>query len=505
MTPETADTHLIADIRSLGDDPRRSIPSLADRVHHAVVEAHILGEAQPRNVISALLELANSPDQAVRERADELIFTHLVERLSDAFDPRFAELYDAVFSQIIDHERHLPECQDLDRVLGDFGLPTEQSLFERRVRLRAQGPRVFRDERIGEIIVLSRVTVGADVAITSVVVGTLRQRYPSARILLVAPPRIGDLFQGDPLIEILQAPYPRHGHLAERLMTWVEALDLVAARVSDRGGRALWVDTDSRLTQLGLLPVTRDDARYRIFESRSAGAGEDRCLGELAAHWAQTTFGDEDAEGNAMPYICLSQPQLLVGARSVSRLSQGGAHRVISVSFGVGGNPQKRAGEAFEAELLLQLVGDGHRILLDRGVSTDREAADGIGAKLRSRGLRVLDANAGSIEALDPSQLQQTDIVTWTGGLGPFSAMIGASDLYIGYDSAFQHVAAALETPLIAVVLGSPGPLFRQRWRPYSKARVELVPQITHTQETPNAEFLLSEVLGATRRILGDY
>ena len=45
------------------------------------------------------------------------------------------------------------------------------------------------------------------------------------------------------------------------------------------------------------------------------------------------------------------------------------------------------------------------------------------------------------------------------GGLGPFTALVAASDLYVGYDSGFQHIAAALSVfGLVMLTTVSNGP-----------------------------------------------
>ena len=49
------------------------------------------------------------------------------------------------------------------------------------------------------------------------------------------------------------------------------------------------IDPDSRLTQLGLLPVCPEE-RYHLFESRAYGGDTDRSLPELAAAWAAETL-----------------------------------------------------------------------------------------------------------------------------------------------------------------------------------------------------------------------
>jgi ADP-heptose:LPS heptosyltransferase len=54
----------------------------------------------------------------------------------------------------------------------------------------------------------------------------------------------------------------------------------------------------------------------------------------------------------------------------------------------------------------------------------------------------------------------------WDGSFAGFAAIIGASRLYVGYDSAGQHVAAAAGVPLISVFAGFPAPRMFDRWRP---------------------------------------
>ena len=54
-------------------------------------------------------------------------------------------------------------------------------------------------------------------------------------------------------------------------------------------------------------------------------------------------------------------------------------------------------------------------------------------------------------------------------------AIVAASDLYVGYDSAFQHIAAALAVPSIDVFVGFPNALFAKRWRPWSRAEVTVI------------------------------
>ena len=91
----------------------------------------------------------------------------------------------------------------------------------------------------------------------------------------------------------------RRGSLHERLAVWDELKTLAA----DPG--CLVIDPDSRLTQLGLLPVCDED-RYRLFESRRYGGASEDNLPALAAQWAHETLGIP----NAAPYVARGADQV---------------------------------------------------------------------------------------------------------------------------------------------------------------------------------------------------
>src|SRR5688500_17273371 len=107
------------------------------------------------------------------------------------------------------------------------------------------------------------------------------------------------------------------------------------------------VDPDSRLSQLGLLPVCPED-RYYFFESRAYGGNRNDSLAKLTKEWVERTFGVADAK----PYIAP-----LPGPETAD----------IVVSLGVGDNPEKRLNDAFEERTLRALVATGRSVLIDEG------------------------------------------------------------------------------------------------------------------------------------------
>lgn len=477
MTHAREGRHLIDRIHAAGTAGSAQLSETGDQVVSHVIDEYRLHGTPPRDVVEALCQLASSDDEADRRAAVALIFTRLVERLSDAFDPEPAILYDAVFSQIIDHQRHRPEGAGLDGALTRFGLRSEGDILRRRRRLREAGPApVTVPPRL--VVALSRVTVGADVAITSVILGRVRHVWPETPVVLAGPRRVGELFAADPGIRMLEAPYPRHGTLIDRLLTWVRLLDALGTATGQDDSGVLYLDPDSRMTQLGLLPTSGNDSACRVFESRSEGMGGSESLGELAARWAERVVPSN--RGWRRPALRLRASHLERGREAVARLRGPDERKIISVSFGVGGNSEKRSGEAFEVDLLEALIGEGHGIVLDRGVDSDLTTSERVLEALRARGAVIVElkeAEGSRTEGGGADPAGRIDVLAWDGGLGVFSAMIGASDLYVGYDSAFQHVAARLGVPVLAVIERSPNPRFRQRWRPWSEQPVRVVPE----------------------------
>ena len=77
-----------------------------------------------------------------------------------------------------------------------------------------------------------------------------------------------------------------------------------------------------------------------------------------------------------------------------------------------------------------------------------------------------------------------------------FAALIGASDAYIGYDSAGQHIAAALGVPTIDIFAGFSSPRMPERWSPHGPGPVHLlVVDAAETLLPRRLEALVDEVL----------
>jgi ADP-heptose:LPS heptosyltransferase len=350
--------------------------------------------------------------------ADSL-FRVVVERLADLFEPRLCDTYADLFSEVI--ARAIPELQAAE-------------LRERYDRIR--WPRRFQGDAasVENVFVLSRITLGADAAITSVLLDAARQRFPSAHTWLVGSQKSWELFAANRQVAHAPVSYRRAGSIRDRLAAWHELKRLLAAPHS------IVLDPDSRLTQLGLLPVCPEE-NYYFFESRAYEAESDDPLPQLASRWAAQIFGIE----GAAPWIAPeSQEPIEIPGRPM-----------VTMSLGVGDNPAKRIAGPFEAEIVGHLARQAH-VLIDEGAGGEEAE-------------RVARAVAKS--GAPPHHVH-----TCRGSFAAFASAIARSDLYVGYDSAGQHIAAACGVPLVSIFAGYPSPRFFSRWRPWGKGKIEVIP-----------------------------
>lgn len=312
----------------------------------------------------------------------------VVERLGDLFEPHLCDVYAELFADAI-------------RIVYPALIPRL-----RRAPVPARAP-----STADRVYVLSRVTLGADIAVTSLLLDAAKKRWPGAEICFVGPRKNFELFEADTRIRHAAAPYPRSSSLRDRL----------AASAALELNDGIVIDPDSRLTQLGLLRVC-EDQNYFFFDSRGyGGAGMDR-LPDLAARWAQAVLNVPDAR----PYIAPAPAS--------------GPAAEITVSLGVGENAGKRIEGDFERELLRVLAATGASILVDKGAGEEeRERVE---------------------SALLPGMR------THEGAFAPFAAEIARSKLFVGYDSAGGHVASACGVPLISVANGFASERMLARWRP---------------------------------------
>ena len=386
-------------------------------------------------------------DELMAPESSDALFRIVVERLADLFEAHLCDVYAQLFSQVI--ERAIPELK-------------ARELLDRYQRIRQ--PRKFEGAasskipaQVRTICVLSRVTLGADVAVTSVLLDAVKRRFPNARVVLVGSVKAWELFAGDPRVEHAPVTYRRAGSVPERLEPWSDLKRLLSQPGS------IVIDPDSRLTQLGLLPVCSEDA-YFFFESRAYGGSSDAPLPALAERWMRETFGVETAQ----PYVA--------PAEATAKLIDVPGRPFVTMSFGVGENPAKRIRDPFEEQIVMHIARRGGYVLIDQG-------AGGEEAERVERAIVKSGAAPGRVRS-------------FRGSFAAFAGAIARSDFYVGYDSAGQHVAAAGGVPLVSIFAGAPSPRFFTRWRPSGKGKIEVV-----RMERPDPAQVLEEAVKRLARL----
>ena len=406
----------------------------------------------------ALAEAALARDRGLAREATRAIFSDIVEPWSDSFEPDLVDSYVYFMSEVVYAPR-----SPIAAALRRLGYADPIQLRERYQRIRGGLTSIFlHTERVKRVVVLSRVTLGADVAVTSVFIRGASHCFLNSSVDFIAPRKNAYLLGNGRMIKRTLVTYSRSALLADRLKSWVRVRALVQKSIAGlEPGEWVVIDPDSRLTQLGLLPVA-DDRHYQFFESRSIAPDVSAPLGELASDawwlgWVPEQF--------CLPYVLLRSGD----QRRGQCLRMSARKLLAAVSFGVGGRASKRLGGEFEDALLELLRRLGYRIVLDYGAGDDE-------ARIVDRRVAAFCGSKSRVRVVRDAQTCKADLMTCRGSLSSFAGWMNSADVFLGYDSASAHVAAARFVPVVQVFAGAPSERFRQRWTPFGAGDVCVVP-----------------------------
>ncbi len=375
-----------------------------------LAELIIADEPEPEALVEAVIAEALASDEG-----SAALFRDLVEPLADNFEFRLVNAYTHIFARVI--EAAIPELDAAD-------------LIERFMRIRKPRKFVGNPEAVEHVFVLSRITIGADIAITSRILRAAFVHFPNAKIHFVGPRKNYEIFEPEIGIELVELSYKRRGNIRERLGVYTQLKEALSIP------GALIIDPDSRLSQLGLMPLGEED-NYYFFETRSWWSDEDMPLGEMTERWVEQTFD-----------VPLHVPIVAVEARLEGF--------DVTLSLGVGENPEKSIPWPFEPRLLQMLVDHGLRVLVDTG-------AGGEEAERVHRAIAQVKPGASG------------SVTPYYGSFKEFASEINASQLYIGYDSAGGHAACALGIPGLLLFRGFPNERFMIRWIPWGDGELEVL------------------------------
>jgi len=483
MTQPLEAAGLLADFRKQREKASLNaehVERQAMRAADLIISSYREQGAYLRDAVTLLCEITSDENQEVARAGVRTLFPALIERLNDSFDPAACELYDRIFTQVMDFYRRLPQAKEFDEALRGFGLITEDDLLARKSQISSNLKSQISNlnPQISKVLLLSRVTIGADVAVTSVIIAKLRELLPDAEFVLLGSAKLRELFGGDERVRIREIKYERGAGVLSRLTSWIDVVEAVNDEVRGLNADEYWlIDPDSRLTQLGLLPLLKDERNYFFFESRSyqgpttAVERNPQSIGQLASCWLNEVFG---ITGETFPYVALPAEHQDFGRRVARVVRRAGAARITVISLGVGGNPNKRISDEFEIGMINDLIVNS-ALILDKGATAEeRDQIDRIVATLKASGRAVVEINERNRVDVISREKIEADAITWDGGIGAFAGLIAASDRYVGYDSAGQHIAAALRVPTRTIFVNSGSATFAERWRPYGPGVIEV-------------------------------
>lgn len=402
---------------------------------------------------------ADDADPDVCKAGVRALFADVVEPLNDALDAAGRQGYAAVFPAALWAviERHAP----LKETLKEFGI-TSLDALQARYDLVRQSSSVAVTGSPRRIGVLSRVTIGADVLLASVVIGHLRKAWPDAQVVLFGDKKLAPLFTGDPQVSVQAIAYRRRGSLGERIETWLGLIDQIAGADLD-----LLIGPDSRLDQLGILPLGPAE-QYRLWENLQPGP-EPQSLARILDAWCGRICGTGPGIN---PQLHLDGPTAALG----QHFSQSfGAGPLLAVKLDYGGNDAKRLPRPAEVAILQQAVVDGWRLVLDRGFG-DEELAESDDL-LQQVGLKAFDIDdSGKGFGIDPADLKpgqcaQQPVIRFHGSIAGWAAAVSACQGALSYDSVGHHLAAALSVPLVTAFTGHPSAAFPVAWQAMGPAQ----------------------------------
>ena len=434
---------------------------LARKIAHSFMDRFFQDDTYQADCIELLCEMGTAFDDPVLNQiASSALFEIIIEQLCDEFEDRQLEIYNRVMAQIVTFCRRHTRGIELDRQLEEFDLDSCEQLIGRAARIQEQTSNWDKCRTPKRIFILSRITIGADVAVVSVLLQRIQKLFPQAELVIIGESKLEQVFGDNPRVTIKGIDYARRGGILERFDSWFAARKILETEIDPKPDEDyLIIDPDSRITQLGILPLAAENHYLFLNTRKNSADGKHRSMAEIVNHWVDTTFGASDF---CYPKIWLSDNVMRTGRELTDQLRQWGYERITAINMGVGGNSRKRLGIDFEKKLLLKLLQDPKTVIL---------FDQGFGAKEKltcSELLRAVEAQGHATAELEfgawSGVAENIRIYAVQCSVAEMASLIGAADDYIGYDSAGQHIAAALKVPGVTIFAGTNNPRFIRRW-----------------------------------------
>ncbi|NTV13698.1 MAG: hypothetical protein HGA96_07195 [Desulfobulbaceae bacterium] len=449
-----------------------------------------------------LCRLATAANQKTAALTTSHIYRQLVEPLCDDFSATACDQIHQVLAGLIAFIATTSNGRALGELLAQCQLNGPNALFNRWRRLTSPAgfPAPAELNKVETILIPSRITAGADVAITSVLLQRLATARPEAEIILLGPAHLRELFHGLPQVQHLPFEIDRHGNLAARLLFWPDLVTTTTAALAGRpADRVLVVDPDSRLTQLGLLPLF-PGARTCHFPSQIlTGPPGHASLSALANAWLDNWLG---RTAPAFPRVAPAPAKVAAADSFCGRLRAAGSARLLLVNLGVGGDLRKSLPEEFERQLLdMLLATENTIIILDMGCGSEEKVkAEKLVEFLAAAGRKTAQVEDKEL-ALRPAPFRH-GVIGLCSSIGTLAALTSGVDCYLGYDSCGQHLANGADAAAITLFTGFPTQRFLERWSPLSRSgRSFIVPVPDRNPSPATSAALLELITGIVNRL----
>jgi len=448
------------------------LKSLSCQIAYSFLDYYLKDCHYEAEYIDLLCQMTTfSDDPHLNDPGVQALFGIIVESLCDDFEELQTFTYNRVMTQVISFCRDHPSGKQLDSALKKFNIYSQKDLLNRIEKVRNNGNILPDPGSVKKILLLSRVTIGADVAITSVIVQRLAKYFPDAEIIIMGSAKLREVYGGNPMIRVRDVPYTRRGGLIPRLSSWQTVLDIIQEEtIALSSENFILIDPDSRLSQLGILPLVPPD-NYFFFDSRSHSVFNNKLsMVELTNAWLNKITGET---GFSYPEVWTKKGDVDQAKQFCGALTNNGAKNIITVNFGVGGNLRKKVGKELEARLLFTLLQEPDTIIiLDKGFGSEELRDTEI--LLESVGNNGYPVFNTSLDPFDVKNIKH-GIVGIQCKIGQIAALIANSDEFIGYDSACQHIAAAFSIPCLTIFAGSNNMRFIRRWSAYGKKSSHII------------------------------
>lgn len=453
------------------------------------------------DVVTLLCEMAKVREEGVARPAVSALYRIIIEGLCDDFTEDAVRICNQVLVKLLSFVRETPEGRETHELLNRFGVSTEEMLLDRYQRFCSTGGIAHvAGENIKKAVLLSRVTIGADIVILGTMIPRLQHSFPEAEIVLVGPSHLAEIFHAIPRVRCVELKYNRYGTLFDRMVVWPEVFHLVQKEKKGlQPGEFFVFDPDTRLTQLGLLPLVEEESTFYFCSRHIPATDEKISLSGLVNQWLNRLLGEDEKR-----YPLLSfHERHIHDARIFCRTLKKNCDFLLVINLGVGKNESKRVPDPFEEKLLLALLEIKHTlIILDSGASSEG----------RKRVERYLDAVRG--KGFDTDFIHEKELATgrisfshgvigFRGAIGAIGSLINQADGFFGYDSCCQHLAASLKTPAVVAFAGAPNSRFMSRWRPPAAAGLLTLLPVADREslDAKGIDDLVDKVVDAMKKI----